>query len=100
MPNDPVNFLGFATVGLENTAGTPVKGQVELDLISETLRGQGEPIRSRAINRSRAVKKAVMGPYRAEGDLNMEVTPDKVTRLLYAALTSLDTAGSSDPSTH
>ncbi|MFN3652229.1 MAG: phage tail tube protein [Armatimonadota bacterium] len=97
---DPVGHASFLGIGLENTAGTPVKSQVELDFISESLRGVGEPIRRRSINRTRAVKGAVMGPYRIEGDLNLEVTPDKITKLLYAALIGIATAGTIAPFTH
>lgn len=96
---DPSNYYGFCGVGLETTAGTPVRSQHELDLLSETLQGKGEPIRSSAINRTRAVKKAVQGPYRADGDLNVEVTPDKFTKLLYAMF-DLTTTGSAAPFTH
>jgi len=92
--------LSFLGIGFENTSGIPVKSQVELDFISENLRGQGEPIRRRCINRRRTVKGAVMGAYRAEGDINLEATPDKITKLLYAALTGLTTSGSADPYTH
>lgn len=96
---EPVSYASFVGIALENTAGTPVKSLYELDFISESLRGQGEPIRRRCINRTRAVKGAVQGPYSAEGDLNMEVTPDKVTTLFHAAL-PVSSTGTADPYTH
>jgi hypothetical protein len=87
-------------VGIQAAAGAPVVAKYELDFISETLHGQGEPIRRKSINRTRAVKGAVMGGYSAEGDISVEVTPDKFSTLLYAALTSLQTTTSADPFTH
>lgn len=100
LTGDPVNFRSFLGIGIEGTAGAAVKALYELDFISETLRGQGEPIRRRCINRTRSVKGAVMGGYSAEGDINLEVTPNMVSTLFYAALTSLATVGTTDPYTH
>lgn len=96
---NPTSYASFLGIGLEGTPGTPVVSKYELDLVSETLHGVGEPIRSRAINRTRSVKKAVQGPYSAEGDLVVEWTPDMVTTLLYCAFAKA-TTGSSDPYTH
>jgi hypothetical protein len=100
LTGDPVNFRSFMGIGIEAVAGTPIQALYELDFISESLRGQGEPIRRKCINRTRAVKGAVQGPYSAEGDINLEVTPDKVSTLFYAALTSLTTTGTTDPYVH
>lgn len=97
---NPSNFAAFCGIARENTAGIPVKSLHELDFISETLHGQGEPLRRRTINRKRAVKGAVQGGYSAEGDLNLEATPDKISQLLYAAFTNLNTTGSGEPYTH
>lgn len=97
---NPQSYLATLGIGLENAAGTPVDSQYRLDFISEALKGQGEPIRRRCINGRRAAKGAVMGGYSAEGDVNVEATPDKISKLLYAALTDLTSSGSGDPYTH
>ena len=96
---DPTNYRSFLGVGLQSAAGTPAVAKYELDYISEALHGVGEPIRRKSINRKRSVKGAVMGGYSIEGDINLEVTPDKFTTLLYAAL-GLATVGTTDPYTH
>lgn len=100
LTGDPTNYRSYLGIALEATAGTPAQALHEMDFISETLRGQGEPIRRKCINRKRSVKGAVQGPYSAEGDVNLEVTPDKFTTFLYAALTARTTSGSADPYTH
>lgn len=97
---EPTGVKSFISIGLEGTAATPVKGQVYLDAISENLLGKGEPIRSRALNQQPSATKAVQGQYRADGDINFEATPDKVTKILYAILTSLGSTGTVDPYTH
>jgi len=96
----PVNYRSFLGVALEATAGTPVKSLYELDFVSETIKGVSTPIRRKSINRKRSVKGAVMGAYSAEGDINLEVTPDKVSTLFYAALTGITNSGTAAPYTH
>lgn len=96
---EPIGALSHVGIALEATPGIPVKPLHQLDYVSESLHGKGGPIRSRAINGTRAVKKAVMGAYNADGDIQIEVTPDKVTTLLYAALSTLATAAGT-PNVH
>ena len=97
---EAVAWRGFAGFGLEGTEGTGVKSVYKVDLLSESLQGQGEPIIVPIINQSRMDDKVVMGPYESAGDISVAVTPDIFTTLLYSTLTSLASAGTSAPYTH
>jgi hypothetical protein len=96
---EPIGALGSCGIAIEGGLGAAVKPLYQLDLISESLLGKGGPIRSRAITGSRTVKKAPMGAYRADGDLSLEVTPDKFTTLLYATLTGNASGAAGGPVT-
>lgn len=97
--SNPISELAFCGFGLENTGGTAVKSQIELDTISSSLMGKGEPLEFMSMNRGRFVKKAAQGLYQVDGDLQYRFTPDKVTKILYAILSSLSSAGTAGTGT-
>jgi hypothetical protein len=78
----PTNYSSKFTFGLENTAGTPVKGQVEMDLISESIRGTGAPTRRRGITGFRSPKGVVPGPYEVGGSFLVEAVPTNLAKPL------------------
>lgn len=98
--SNPVGYNSRLGIGLENTAKTRVKNQILLDFVSENVVGKGEPNVSPAVTSGRFEKKVTHGPYDWSGPVNLEVTPDKITKLLYAAMGQVSTSGTVDPFTH
>lgn len=96
----PTAALGFCGIGIEGTAGTAVKSQVELDLVSENMGGTGGGQPFRTINRSRSTTKVLMGPYDGGGEITVGVTADKFTKILSAWAGGTTTAGTAAPYTH
>lgn len=90
---NPVGSCSFLGIGLEGSAGYPVLSQVEIPFTSESLEGKGEPIRSKAVHRIRSTRRAVMGAYAASGEIAFEVTPSRISKIIYAILSDLTTAG-------
>lgn len=98
--SQPIGALAQVGVSSEVYPGVAVAPVNLIDAISCNLSGKGTPIRSRAMNASRMAKKAVMGAYRADGDQEFEVTPDKVSSIFKAILSGYSVSGGSDPYTH
>jgi len=84
---------GYVGIGKEATYGTAVAPTKFLEFISESIKTSNELIPSKAVTASRSRKKMFMGPYKASGDIPLELGPENCGLLLLAALGRVVTTG-------
>jgi hypothetical protein len=91
------SWLAFAQ---ETDPGTPVKGEVFLDVLDTNLDAYTETLRSQSLSRQRArPRKLAIGRSGAGGSFNFHLTPEKWVQVLPGILKLEGTTGS-DPYAH
>lgn len=88
--------LGYQTkvgIGLEATEGTAVIAQHILEHRSDNIEGEYSNVVSKALRMGRFPGVSAPGSQTVQGSLVAEFTPDKITKLLYAAMGACASVG-------
>lgn len=93
MPEGSIGSGSYVGISEESVRGTGVAPSTFLEFTSESLKTSNQTISSKAVTASRSRKKVFMGPYKAGGDIAVEVGPENFGKVLKAALGRVQSTG-------